>query len=61
MMPASSAIIPPNSTGTVTQEIRVNNSMQGEKTLMFKLKVGYTQGGKTIEDVAQVASFPPTY
>ena len=62
MLPATSTVIPPNSTGAVTQEIRITNSMQGEKTIMLKLKVGYTQaGGVAVDEMAQVSSFPPGY
>ena len=61
MLPASSTVIPPHSMGAVTQEIRITNSMQGEKTLMLKLKVGYTQAGVVVDEMAQVASFPPGY
>jgi AP-1 complex subunit gamma-1 len=45
MLPASSSVIPPHSNGLVTQEIRVLNSMHGEKNIMLKLKIGYSQGG----------------
>jgi hypothetical protein len=38
-------VIPPHSNGVVTQEIRVVNSMHGEKNIMLKLKIGYSQGG----------------
>ena len=50
MLPASSLTIPPNSQGgvSVSQEIRVVNSMQGEKNIMLKLKIGYTQGGVVV-------------
>jgi AP-1 complex subunit gamma-1 len=48
MMPPSSTTIPAGSSGAVTQEIRVTNSMQGEKNLMFKLKIGYAANGSTV-------------
>ena len=48
MFPASSTVIPPHSHGAVTQEIRVINSMHGEKNIMLKLKIGYTQGGISV-------------
>jgi AP-1 complex subunit gamma-1 len=48
MFPANSSVIPPHSNGTVTQEIRVSNSMQGEKNIMLKLKIGYTYGGNQV-------------
>lgn len=48
MLPPTGTVIPPNSNGAVTQEIRVTNSMQGEKSLMLKLKVGFTLNGQTV-------------
>lgn len=48
MLPPSGTVIPPNSNGAITQEIRVTNSMQGEKSLMFKLKVGFSVNGQTV-------------
>ena len=61
MAPPSSLIIPSNSNGTVTQEINLDNSMQGEKPIMLKLKIGYNQNGNKVEELAQVSSFPANY
>ena len=61
MQPPTSTTIPASSSGTVTQEIRLVNSMQGEKNIMLKLKIGYTSGGHAVEELAQVSSFPPLY
>ncbi len=61
MAPPSSLIIPANSNGTVTQEIHLDNSMQGEKPIMLKLKIGYNQNGNKVEELAQVSSFPANY
>ena len=61
MSPASSSTVPPNSQGAVTQEIKLVNSMQGQKAIMLKIKLGYSQGGHAVEEMAQVSSFPPTY
>lgn len=44
MFPPNSTTVPPNSNGAVTQEIRLTNSMQGQKNIMLKLKLGYKQG-----------------
>ncbi len=44
MFPPNSTNIPPNSNGVVTQEIKLTNSMQGQKNIMLKLKIGYKQG-----------------
>lgn len=48
MLPPSSTTIPPNSQGAVTQEIKLANSMQGQKNIMLKLKIGYRQGGAQV-------------
>jgi len=48
MFPPTSTTIPANSNGAVTQEIKLTNSMQGQKNIMLKLKIGYTQGGLTV-------------
>jgi hypothetical protein len=48
MLPATSSSIPAHSNGAVTQEIRVVNSLQGEKNIMLKLKIGYSQNGVTV-------------
>lgn len=61
MLPASSTTIAGNSNGAVTQEIRVSNSMHGEKNIMLKLKIVYSAGGKPVEEMAQVANFPPGF
>mmetsp|Transcript_6780 Transcript_6780/g.6894 ORF Transcript_6780/g.6894 Transcript_6780/m.6894 type:complete len:864 (-) Transcript_6780:26-2617(-) len=61
IFPANSSVIPPNSNGTVTQEIRVSNSMQGEKNIMLKLKIGYTYGGNQVDEQAQISNFPASY
>ncbi len=48
MFPPTSTTIPAQSNGAVTQEIKLTNSMQGQKNITFKLKIGYTQGGATV-------------
>jgi AP-1 complex subunit gamma-1 len=52
MLPASSTTIAGNSNGAVTQEIRVSNSMHGEKNIMLKIKIVYSAGGKPVRDCA---------
>ena len=61
MHPPSSTTIPPASDGAVTQKILLNNSQQGEKKIMLKLKISYTLNGNKVEEMAQVANFPPTF
>jgi hypothetical protein len=48
MLPPSSTTVPSYSNGTVTQEIRLNNSMQGQKNIMLKLKIGYKHGANNV-------------
>eukprot|EP01034_Spumella_vulgaris_P022817 gene22817-28990_t len=61
MFPPTSTTIPANSNGVVTQQIKLTNSMQGQKNIMFKLKIGYTQNGVVVDEMTQVSSFPPLY
>ena len=61
ILPPSSTTIPSNSTGTVSQEIRLVNSVQGEKGILLKVKIGYLQNGQAVEETATVSNFPPNY
>jgi len=61
MLPASSTTIPAGSNAAVTQEIKVTNTMQGEKNIMLKLKINYKVNGSPIEELVQVSSFPALY
>lgn len=49
------------SIGAVRQVIHVTNSMQGTKTLMMKMKIGFSRGDTPVAEVAQVGQFPPGY
>jgi AP-1 complex subunit gamma-1 len=57
MLPPSNTTVPPHSNGAVTQEIRLVNSMQGEKSIMLKLKIAYAG----VTEMAQVSNFPAFY
>ena len=61
MLPPSNTLIPPNSTGQITQEIKLTNSEQGKKNIMLKLKIGYKNGENTVDELAQVTNFPNLY
>lgn len=50
ILPPTSTTIPGHSNGSITQEIRVTNSMQGEKNIMLKLKINYSSGGKPVSN-----------
>jgi AP-1 complex subunit gamma-1 len=61
MHPPTSTTINSNTYGQVTQEIRVTNTMQGEKNILLKLKIGYTINGAPIDEMATVSNFPALY
>lgn len=61
MQPPTSTVVPAGSTGAVTQEILVTNSMQGEKNVLLKLKIGYTLNGAVVDEMTTVSNFPPMY
>jgi len=61
MQPPTSTTLLPQSSGAVTQEIRVTNTMQGEKNILIRLKIAYTTNGVLVEEVSQVSDFPPLY
>jgi hypothetical protein len=44
--------------GTVTQNVRINNTKYGVKGIMMKIKVTFNANGEAVEDQAKVASFP---
>jgi hypothetical protein len=48
MLPPSSTSVPAQSEGAVTQEIKITNTMQGQKNIMLKVKIAYTQGGVSV-------------
>jgi AP-1 complex subunit gamma-1 len=61
LKPPSSSTVSASSQGKTTQVIVLTNNMQGEKSIMLKLKIAYSVGGSKIEEMAQVNSFPPLY
>ena len=61
MLPPTSTTIPGNSKETVSQEIKLVNSQQGEKNIVIKIKLSYVCGGKLNEDLVSVSAFPALY
>lgn len=57
MKPASGAALACGGVATVTQLIKVTNTVP-TKPLMMRLKIRYVVGGKQFEEQAQVSSFP---
>ena len=61
MHPPNSTVIPANSYGEVSQDIGVTNSMQGQKSIVLKLKIGYNIDGRAVDEMATVSNFPALY
>lgn len=58
LFPPSSSIIEANGMGKVTQQIRLVNSLQGQKPIMLKLKITFNKSNESITEQATVSSFP---
>jgi len=55
--PPSGNIVPPLNSGKVTQQIKMQNTLHGDKPLLLKIKLDYQLNGAPVSDVADV-SFP---
>eukprot|EP01087_Luapelamoeba_hula_P000833 TRINITY_DN10611_c0_g1_i3.p1 TRINITY_DN10611_c0_g1~~TRINITY_DN10611_c0_g1_i3.p1 ORF type:complete len:644 (+),score=59.69 TRINITY_DN10611_c0_g1_i3:111-2042(+) len=55
----SGTVVAPNNTGKITQDVRVENSLQGQKPLVLKIRVQYNIGGSDVTDESTVTNFPP--
>jgi len=58
---ASAPTLPPNSTGAVTQQIRLQNTLQGQKAIVMRVKIDYEQDGRAVSEQAEIANIPPTF
>lgn len=56
---ATGGVLPPGNSGAVTQTITVNNTQYGQKPLVMRLKISYTQGGVPMNEEVTVNTFPP--
>lgn len=56
---ATGSMLPPGNAGAVTQTITVNNTLYGQKPLVMRLKISYTQGGVPVNEEVTVNTFPP--
>jgi len=54
----SGNVVPPNASSKVTQEIRIENTLHGQKPVMLKIKVEYNIGGTDVVDDATIQNFP---
>ncbi|KAJ0404608.1 hypothetical protein P43SY_005566 [Pythium insidiosum] len=46
---------------TVTQLVKIKNSMHGEKPVLMRVKVEFFVNGNKVEDMVAVSSFPPDF
>merc|ERR1712196_110523 len=53
---ATGQILPPRS-DSVSQTMQVQNTTQGEKPLLMKLRIGYVVNGVPVQELAQVGNF----
>ncbi|KAG7395235.1 AP-1 complex subunit gamma-1 [Phytophthora boehmeriae] len=58
MEPPTGDVVPPNSSGTVTQVVKIQNSMQGEKPVLMRVKLEFFVNGSKVEDMVTVNNFP---
>eukprot|EP01097_Dermamoeba_algensis_P002935 TRINITY_DN2169_c0_g1_i1.p1 TRINITY_DN2169_c0_g1~~TRINITY_DN2169_c0_g1_i1.p1 ORF type:complete len:918 (-),score=256.83 TRINITY_DN2169_c0_g1_i1:213-2966(-) len=58
MPPPSSTTIPPNNSGSVHQTIKIQNTLQGQKPVLMKIKLEYVANGEKTETTADVFNFP---
>eukprot|EP00644_Phytophthora_capsici_P010659 jgi/Phyca11/542260/estExt2_Genewise1Plus.C_PHYCAscaffold_90046 len=58
MEPPTGDSVPPNNGGAVTQVVKIQNSMQGEKPVLMRIKLEFFVNGSKVEDMATVNNFP---
>jgi len=56
--PASGSTLAPGGAAPVTQVLHVTNSMHGQKALVMRLRLAYTQGGQGVTQQCEVSGFP---
>jgi len=60
LAPPSATVVPPMSNKSVNQQLKLLNTLHGEKPLLLKLKIDYQLNGAPVSDLANV-TFPPGY
>ncbi|CAI5724064.1 hypothetical protein KXD40_001055 [Peronospora effusa] len=58
MEPPTGDVVPPNNSGAVTQVVKIQNSLQGEKPVLMRIKLEFFVNGSKVEDMATVNNFP---
>ncbi|KUG00062.1 AP-1 complex subunit gamma-1 [Phytophthora nicotianae] len=58
MEPPTGDSVPANNSSAVTQVVKIQNSMQGEKPVLMRIKLEFFVNGSKVEDMATVNNFP---
>lgn len=56
--PASSTALPAGG-DPIVQRIHISNSMQGQKSLVMRLRIAWKAGGAQVTEQVEVSNFPP--
>ena len=54
MNPPTGSMVPPGSSGAVTQQLNIINTMRGTKPVMMKLKLAFTANGSPVSQLTSV-------
>eukprot|EP00928_Gymnodinium_smaydae_P077105 TRINITY_DN6028_c0_g1_i2.p1 TRINITY_DN6028_c0_g1~~TRINITY_DN6028_c0_g1_i2.p1 ORF type:complete len:875 (+),score=226.66 TRINITY_DN6028_c0_g1_i2:116-2626(+) len=57
IQPATGQMLPPRSE-SVSQNLNVVNTTNGERAVLMKLRIGYVVNGQPVQQMAQVSNFP---
>ena len=61
ILPATGADLPPLAQSGITQELKIENSQEGVKPLVVRMKVQYTVDGQAKSEVVTVNNFPASF
>ncbi|XP_029130285.1 AP-1 complex subunit gamma-2 isoform X2 [Cajanus cajan] len=56
--PASGNTLPASGNGSITQNMKVTNSLHGKKSLVMRIKIAYKINGKDSHEEGQINNFP---
>jgi len=58
----SGTSLPPSKTGSITQQIKLANSLQGQKPVLMKAKIEFTSTmGQQVSEMIEISHFPPGF
>ncbi|TDH65447.1 hypothetical protein CCR75_008014 [Bremia lactucae] len=58
MEPPTGDAVPPNNGGAITQVVKIQNTLQGEKPVLMRMKLDFAVNGNKVEDMVTVNNFP---